>query len=912
MRGVGTFEEAWQSFRSAARGGQWALAESLIRQLEGEFQGDRLYEAEAFQRAYLPLRALVLMEQQQFAEAEGVLIRFTQTAAVPNRQVAWARFSLARIAQADGRSSEALARYSDFAGNHPELTEAHLARWYIAELQHKQGDSRAALQSLTELLSEPSAPIHLREQAQLRRIQIAVQAENIEACMEYLPDLDQRPVGFPEQLQANFTALELQNFLRAQGHHKAALKASFQIRDYPLLLEDFQSYLTGLQQNWTLQAAHWRRQAPIWGQHLQRRIETAAASLDALRKMEPYTLPWLMGRGLSFLEAGHPWLADRLFERLSHQIYAEDCGTPTPSYAADLLYLKILCRQEIRDWNQANAHIETFYLTFPDDKRLPDVRFAQARGESLQGNYLAAAEQLDYLISDYPSHNEQLSWQWMRAQVEAQLGRIDSALEQYRTIQHRFAEHRMTPYILLSAAELAQTYNNHPEAHYFLDALESQLSPNNPLRPYGHWVRLQLCFGDAEPARFIGLRDQFLNQWPEHPLQPELINLAGDHQFQRCNWPEALSWYRRIEAEDVQQHEYARFQQVALFRQTGQPEEAWRLLKAYTHAAMQDGPKERLQEAVFTMNRLAALVDQVEPWRNQLDQLIHALGNSLAIDDFSPFLTAWQQTFAADIQPNFETWMQETEIRAKADFDWAFWSRLQLFKHRFQSGDESTAAEAMLLRVYSLAPVEALDAQALYRIGSVLAQQDFDTGPELLESLIRRYPRSQWTPRALKSLAEHHGPQSWRARSWWTDLTQQWFGTEEALWANLELARIEASEADWDSAIQRLGDLIDNRQAPANLRAHAWKKRAQSLVGSRQIVEAIHHYQRLYTLFPQYHELCQEAYLSAAQLLFEIQKVEEAKQTLSEAQLRLPSKPDLNERIELLRNEYSQNPNEAI
>ncbi|MCC5835521.1 MAG: tetratricopeptide repeat protein [Opitutales bacterium] len=897
-QGAATLEEMWQHFRTTARNGDWVAAGQVMYQLDAEFSGDRLYEAPEFQKAYLPLRALVLMEQQRFNEAENGLLQFKQTEGVPQRQVAWARFSLARIAQADGRTDQALERFTAFANQHPELTEAQLAQWFIAELKLNTGNSRAAMDLHSKLSSEPSAPVHLREQARLRKIQIAVQNEDLAACLEYLDDLQLELSNFPERLQANFTALELQQFLRSQGQHKAALRASMQIKDYPLLLANFADYLASLRQNWTVQGTHWRRQAPIWGQHLQRRIELAENSFASYAQMEPYTFPWLMGRGLSFLESGYPWLADRLFEHLRRLSERPDSDASIGKHSADLLYLSILCRQEIRDWSLANERIENFYRKFADDPRLPDVRFAQARGASLQGMPDVAYVQLNHLIEDYPQHSERISWLWMRAQVEAELGKVDQSLASYDSIHRQYPEHRLIPYILLNAAELALARHYEREAHALLDALESRISSDHNLIPYSYWIRLQLHFLNPEAAAFNALRDQFLLQWSGHTLEPELLNLAGDRALQEGHWQQALSWYQQIHPENALAFEYALFQQVTIFRKTEQADRAWALLSEYSERAIQGEPQQRLQEAIFTLNRLSTAVSREQQWRQQLEQLIYHLGNQQAIDDFSPFLQAWRQSLEQDPELNFESWLKRTEIEAEANYNWSLWSRLQLFKHPYNPDSEASAAEAMLLRIHLNTPTEALDAQALFRIGAVLADQQFDEGIELLKSVVRHFPRSHWTPRALKALAEHRSSTPWQARRWWNQLEMHWTGTEEALWATLELAFIEANESDLNSAIDRLGKLIERRNAPAQLRAKAWYHRAEFLAQSGLPTEAIHHYQRLYTLFPQFTELCEKAYLASARLLFETGHNEAARKTLYEARSRLQLKPSIAQNIE--------------
>lgn len=873
-----TFEEHWLQFRTAARNGNWVLAKQFMEGLELEFKGDPLYESAVFQRAYLPLRVVVLMEQQQFQQASYALFRFMETNGIAPRQLAWARFTQARLAHAMNRFEEALEKYAEFSRLFPEITESHLTHWFMAELHLHRGDSDAAIASLTILAESTKAPEHLRKQARIRRLQIALEAEKLESCLQYLDDLQLPADGIPEKLAASFTALRLQQFLRENGEQKASLRASFSVRSHSKLATEFEEYFEALRRNWAMQQAHWNRRAPIWAKHLEQRVASAQRSLLEFRDTDPFTVPWLLGRGLSFLEADHPWLANRTFELLLSN--AETVKTvPT----ADLLYLSILCLQELLDWNKATGRIERFYTEFADDPRLPSVRFAQARGEFLQGNSEPAKLQLDLLIRDFPEHAEVLSWRWLRAQVLMDLAQHNQAFSEFHSIHEKYQQHRLIPYILLNAVESAFGIHQDDTAHRFLEHLENHIDEHHHLLPYSRWIRIQLAFRRHDHPGFIGLRNHFLRKWQDHPLVPELINLSGDQALRSGDWQKALSWYERVPRDFVQAYEYACFQKVTVFRHTDQAGMAWHVLNDYVQEALKNGPTNRLREAVFSLNSLAGILGLEAQWRIQLENLVSHFGNLTQLDDFSSYLQIWQQTVDAESNENFTLWLHTALDESWRNGRLTLWSRLQLFRHPYQPRGESNAAEAMLLRLHQQVSLTDLDAQGLFRIGKLLLEQGFEEGADHMDVLITRYPVSHWTPKALKVLAEKGDVEDWRARRLWTQILRDWPATEEALWANLEIARLEAADSSWAEAVERLGKLIEMRSAPAQIRSQAWFYRAHYLIEMNEIAEAIHHFQRLYSLFPQYTHLCAKAYLKTAGLLIDSGQMEHAREVLSEA-----------------------------
>lgn len=858
----GTFQECWSHVQRAFTAGAASEAHAMLQYMEDEFVSEELFTERAFQRRFLPARALLQIEFGEFAEAAQNLQNFIATLNPPRRQRAWAEWTLARIAHQNGEQDIAEQRYRDFIADYNDLSEFWLAQWFLADLLEQQGHHQSSLELRRKIADDTQAPDHLRQQSALKAATLAIQQNDPDLALEILQTLAWQRAGFPETAMLANIAFRLQELLRSSGQYQKALTCAHWIEPKSLLLEKQKSYLQQIREQWQRASNGWAKHAPIWQNHLERRLRIAEVWMDAFADTPDYTGDWIIAKTGAFLAVERPWLAMGILDVLEN---IEDIDLETHREAH---FLRIHALQDINHWTAADLCAEEYIEKWPNDQRIPDIVFAIAKGWHGRGEIVEALQRLQHLRQSYPEHPSAASWKFHHARWLGKNGQIDAAMKIFSSFHEAFSASPLLPVAMYLAAEYALLYQDEKYFQEFAEQLNKAIHPEHSLQPYRHWLILRHAHFQDQKPDFVRQLDYFNKQYPEHPLWADAWNLHGDYHYANGEWEQALNSWQKISFDHGQAWHHAIFQRIQLHYQREQWSTCVSLLQRYRERFSQ--PEYPPLQATAILHWLGRLIEEpaaVDPATTELKQFLHLWRNSPKIEDILPVLKKLQRA-AAEHSSEFdwESWFNPQLENAFSTEQWTWWSRLILFQSTAKNLSENMR-EGYYLRIAGLVPKENLDARGLYHVGQVLIQSQFPDAEQYHQSLRNRFPHCPWIPDALFSLADwHHRDDPSAAFHLWNQLSTQFPGHPLAYKAQWQMADAEYRQGDLNSAKSRLETIISERQTAAVLKARSWQLLGKVAEKSDNPEEAIHCYHRVLTLFPGFAEITQSSFLNLLEL----------------------------------------------
>lgn len=851
----GTFQECWSHVQKAFTIGAASEAHAMLQYMEAEFSDEKLFTDNAFQRRFIPARALLQIEFGEFHAASRNLEYFIQKLGPPARQRAWAEWTLARLAHQTGDFEKAEEGYRQFITDYRELSEFWLAQWYLAELLNQKEALHHSLETYRGIAEDASAPQHLRQQSALRAATLAIQNNDPGLAFIILQSIQWQQAEFPEAAMLANTAFRLQEMFRTSGQFHHALECSRWIAPKDLLIQKQSSYLSQLREQWQRANSGWARHAPLWQNHLERRLRMAEAWLDSFNQSDDYTGKWILSKTSAFLAIEQPWLALGKLDVLNNlkgldgELHRE----------AKLLRIHVL--QEIQNWILADQYAESFLKKWPDDPRIPDILFALAKGWHGRGELTEALFRLEELRRAYPDHPSTALWKFHHARWLCENGQIDSALQKFSLLYQNHSSHPIMAVAMYLAAEYALLYQKEDYFQTFTNHLGNAIQSDHPLQPYLRWLKIRHAHLQDRQQDFIHHTRAFTLDYFGHPLWADAWNLHGDFHYERGEWGKAIDSWERITADHGEAWQHAIFRQLEVYFHKEQWLTCIVLLKNYrsqyprTHTIP--------PQAMATLHWLGQLMDRPAITNDAVGEFLQFLNswkNSPHIEDFLPTLqTLKRSTENAGSIFNWEPWFQSQIQKAISEEKLTWWSRLMLLESEVNPLNNHRR-EGYFLRIAQRTDIEHLDARGLYHVGTMLMRSHFPEANRYLHHLSKRFPNCQWIPNAKFELAKwYHNENTDKSLQFWDQLVTQFPMHPLSFEAQWELAKFEFKNKDSNSAISRLESIIRERQTPAELKARSWKLLGDVALKAQKHDEAIHCYQRVLTLFPGFTETAEAA-----------------------------------------------------
>jgi tetratricopeptide (TPR) repeat protein len=249
----------------------------------------------------------------------------------------------------------------------------------------------------------------------------------------------------------------------------------------------------------------------------------------------------------------------------------------------------------------------------------------------------------------------------------------------------------------------------------------------------------------------------------------------------------------------------------------------------------------------------------------------------------SAYADLFKRSGAADI--SFETWLQETGEQSLADGQLTWFARLtEHTAQRQRRRIDDATADATLLSIHRLVPIEAQDPGTLARVGIVLVERGYESADDYFEQLLNEYSKR------FERAAAYYGKAKLAVRNQRLDEARRWLirFLEEtpthplAADARLLAADVLTRQGVYTAAREALNEILQIKEMRGRPHARALVGLARLEMEEDNARRAIPYWQRIYTLYRAYPELVVEAYWESARLFEQIDDPIAARNTLAE------------------------------
>ncbi len=867
--------------------GDYPAAAEAFSRVEIDYGAEPEWRTGALPQKLLPLRGFAQLRAGAPAEAAASLAAFLERFPDDADRRGFALYALALALHASGDPAGALTRFEEYEREHAGSAQAALARFQRAELSFALGRDDDGLALLRELAAEGGTAASLRTQARLRALERTVELRRDAEAAALLLDEPWSVASMPEIAVLALAAMEIGDRLLAAERPGDALRAYRLVLPKARLVEAQRERLEELESRFAERAAATAGNAgAFWADLYRARIARLRGQLTALEAAEDHTAPLRLRVGQAFLLAGRGREAWLVFEHLAFDPGADE------TVRGEAHYRWILAAAELGAWDEALAIARAFTTRFPGSPQADEALHLIARAHLEQRRLPEADEVLGDLLDRRPpaavAERARFTRGWVRTMREDFAGAradFDACL----------ADHPTGPLALNAALWRALSRffeRDHAGALAELEALEASAPRGHPLLPEIRYRRATTLYAMRAFDEARGSLERFVAAHPGHPRRPEAIVLLGDVLMGMGLLDEARARFAEVEPEAVDSFAYGVFQTGKILRTQGDHAGMVEFFSAYARRA--DLPTHpRLSEALHWIGwaeeqrgrpgaALPVYLEVLERFGD--DPAAPEVGTTLA--SLGRLVRRIQQATTGDpsalppaFRDGFEAWLVGERERVARERRHTLWARLTLARadlHRARK--EPHQAEALELGIAGAAPVEALDAAALARVGLALLDVGSPACAEHFERLVTVFPASFERAAGfygLASLAADRGRRE-EARRWLarfdTETPTHPLAPRAALLAAATLERTR----EYAAARSAYEDLLRLKSGRGRPHAEALMGLARCGLAEGDARRAVAYFQRVYTLHRAQTDLAADAYLRSGELFADLGDLEAA------------------------------------
>ncbi|MGZ0707571.1 tetratricopeptide repeat protein [Coraliomargarita sp. W4R53] len=856
--------------------GDYAQAYWAFESIELDYGEEPEFLDSNFQSSVLPVRAYAALMADR---PTGALVFFDELLRehAPRDGVrAFAIYNYAiALSQTDSLAAAAQA-FRSFQENFPGSNEAALAKLQEADLLYEIGEVDAANEKLDAFYAS-EAPATLRMQARLRALQIASESKDSSRTRAILFGTDWNVAAMPDIAVLSFAALDAGDVLLADGLHLEAIRAYRLTLPRDVLIEKQRERLAATQQSFSQQAAF---ASSIWKNHSAQLIARLQRQLDRLEDMDDYTPGLFLRSGQAYLLASRYREAAILFRTIA----LDD------SYESDLRaeahYRWILALNEAEHWKDARATAEQFLSLHPKHPLANNALFLIARAYQGEGKFYDAIEVLDSLITNFPQDKQAPRWYFTR-------GYNYSVLEQQATARENF-ELGLTNYPQSELATQLELWTgltffferNYDESLKRLLDLK-QRSKQHPMYPEINYRIANLYYAQRDYDNALATIDFLIKKFPDHTRYGEALALKGDIYMGLGELVFAAAAFRQVPTDEPRIYDYAVFQASKIYKAL----ERYDLMRTHLQTYV-DRPdaneRPRVSEALYWIGWSLQQEDRAQDAFPIYEEAIARFGNDPKARAVNSILSAYADLFKRSQEStavSFETWLQEASEQSLADNKLTWFARLTQFSaHRQRRMIDDATADATLLSIHRLVPIQQQDPETLAEVGIVLVQRGYESADDYFEQILNEYPKR------FERAAAFYGKAKLAAKNQRLDEARRWLirFLEEtpthplAADARLLAADILIRQGVYSAARDALNEILQIKEMRGRPHARALAGLARIETEEDKPKRAIPYWQRIYTLYRAYPEIVVEAYWESAQLFEEIDDPIAARNTIAE------------------------------
>lgn len=855
--------------------GDYAQAYWAFESIELDYGEEPEFLDAAFQSTVLPLRAYAALLSDRPTDAlvyfQDLLTEHTVRPGV--RAFALYNYAIA-LSQADALAAAAQAFYN-FQANFPGTNEAALASLQEADLLFEIGELETANQKLDDFYAS-DAPATLRMQARLRALQIASESEDGERARAILFGTDWDVAAMPDIAVLSFAALDAGDVLLGDGLHNEAIRAYRLTLPRDILIEKQRERLAITQQNFSQQAAF---ASSIWKNHSAQVIARLERQLERLEGMEDYTPGLYLRSGQAYLLASRYREAAILFRTIALEESFES------DLRAEAHYRWILALSEAEQWEAARATAQQFLDMHPNHSLANSALFLIARAYQGEGKFYDAIEVLDTLIANFPQDKQAPRWYFTRGYNYSVLERQMTARENFEAAIEAYPKSELVTQLELWRGLTYFFERNYEESLAILLDLKER-SAKNPMYPEINYRIANLYYAQRDYDNALATIEFLIEQFPDHNRYGEALALKGDTYMGLGELVIAASAFSRVPPDEPRIYDYAVFQASKIYKAL----ERYDLLRTHLKAYV-DRPdaneRPRVSEALYWIGWSLQQEDRADEAFPIYEEALERFGNDPKARAVSSILSAYSDLFkrsdAADV--SFETWLFETSERSLAESELTWFSRLTMFTaYRQRRMIDDATADATLLSIHRLVPIQEQDPETLAAVGIVLVERGYESADDYFEQILNEYPTR------FERAAAFYGKAKLAAINQRLDEARRWLirFLEEtpthplAPDARLLAAEILTKQGLYAAARDGLNEILQIKEMRGRPHARALAGLARVEMEEDNVKRAIPYWQRIYTLYRAYPELIAEAYWESALLFEEIDDPIAARNTVAE------------------------------
>jgi len=326
-----------------------------------------------------------------------------------------------------------------------------------------------------------------------------------------------------------------------------------------------------------------------------------------------------------------------------------------------------------------------------------------------------------------------------------------------------------------------------------------------------------------------------------------------------------------VPAEDVRLYDYAVFQAAKIYRAL----ERYDLLREHlqTYIAREDAnTRPRVSEALYWIGWSYQQEDRIEESFPLFEDALKRFGNDPKARAVESILSAYGDLYRRQgTAGDFEIWLQiaSEQSREKGELTW--FARLTQFKaQRHRQSNNHSRADATLLSIHRLVPIEQQDASTLASVGVVLANGGYSSADDYFEQILNEFPKRAERAAAFygKALLASQNNRLDESRRWLVRFLEETPTHPLAADTRLLAADVLRRQGLYDAAAEGLNEILQLKQMRGRPHAEALAGLARIETDQENPRRAIPYWQRVYTLYRAYPDLLAEAYWESA-LLFE-------------------------------------------
>ena len=857
-----TLQEQVDAAVAAFSEGNYTQAYWTFESIELDYGQEPEFLDPEFQKTVLPVRAYSALMADRPTDA---LVFFRQLLIEHEPREGVRAFAIynSAIALAQTHSLAAAANaFASFQANFPTSNEAALAQLQEADLLNEIGETDRAMGQLATFF-ESAAPDTLRMQARLRALQIASESGDAKTTETILFETDWNVAAMPDIAVLSFAALDAGDLLIGEGEFLKAIRAYRLTLPRDILIDKQRERLVATQQNFAQQAT---LASSIWKSHSTQLIARLQRQLDRLENMEDYTPGLYLRSGQAYLLARRHREAAILFKTIAlDEAYETDLR-------AEAHYRWILALSEAKQWEPARQTARLFLERHPGHELANSALFLIARAHQGEGSFLDAIEVLDTLIENYPEDKQAPRWYFTRGYNYSVLERQAKARENFEAALDRYPKSELATQLEMWAG-LTHFFERDYETSLDILTDLAARSKKHPLYPEIRYRIGNIYYAQRDYERALDVIESMIQDYPEHTRYGESLALKGDIYMGLGELVTAAIAFREVPPDEPNIYDYAVFQASKIYKAL----ERYDLMREHLQAYV-DRPdaneRPRVSEALYWIGWSLQQESRAEEAFPLFEDALDRFGDDPKARAVSEILQAYADLFrrSESAAISFDTWLQENSEQALAESRLTWFARLTLYTaHRQRRMIDDATADATLLSIHRLVPIQKQSPEALAKVGLVLVERGYESSDDYFEELLNEYPTR------FERAYAFYGKAFLAARNQRLDESRRWLirFLEETpthpLAANARLlaADVLTRQGVYQAAREALNEILQIKEMRGQPHARALAGLARIEMEEANTTRAIPYWQRIYTLYRAYPELVAEAYWESAQL-FEV------------------------------------------